>query len=602
MASGGRISAKTISEVSERADILAIAGEYTSIEKRSGRYWGCCPFHNEKTPSFEVNPDRNLYHCFGCGAGGGVIGFVQEMEKISFADTVRLLAKKCGVEVVYEHGFLPDAEQENTANQNDCLALYTRIASTYHYFLVSHESGKAALDYILSRGITLETIERFCIGYASADRFWLKKFLLSKHYSPEFLGESGLFSKKYPDIAFFSDRLMFPIFDKQGQIVAFGGRLLGGEGPKYLNSSDLPQFKKGETLYGFNFAKNEIRKTKSVIICEGYMDVLAYHQCGFSNALAPLGTALTQEHVRFLSRFADTVYTSFDSDEAGRKATEKTILLCRSSGLTVKVIEITGGKDPAEVMQQEAGVENLTKMVKCAIIDSDYFLSELKKKYPVDVPEGKARAAMDFFLYVDALKSDIQKSSSLDMLCQALDLHPDAVKHDYTHRVPVKMRATQGALPNGKIRLNAELRTVLSVIEKFDFFEKLRSSVSANDFEDAVARDVFIVLEDCFRKGYTSENEILAQFENKSIQQMITQSITSGEYQDFTAQMIEESASRIHKKALAKKRDKIMNQIRQLNVHTSAEQNVLNELLSEKKSLDWELQKKQADYSETAAP
>ena len=296
--------------------------------------------------------------------------------------------------------------------------------------LTQTEGGKFALDYICKRGITAETIEKFKLGYSPADRKWLRKFLESKNYTKDFLDNSGLFSKKYPEFAFFSDRLMFPIFDRKGDVVAMGGRFLRGDAsksPKYLNSGDLIQYHKGETLYAFNFARQAVREKKAVIFCEGYMDCIAYHQCGIEWAVAPLGTALTEEQVRMVKPFVETVYLSFDADGAGQNATKRAILMCRRMDITVKVIRLHGGKDPAEIMLN-FGADYLTNDVNNAIIDNDYLLSKLQEVFPKDTPEGKTKASLAFFAYIDALQSDVQKQACLDQLCQVYGIEKEAVR------------------------------------------------------------------------------------------------------------------------------------------------------------------------------
>ena len=318
----GLISQQTIESVQNVSDIVAVVGEYTKLERRSGNdWWGCCPFHNEKTASFHVDGDKKFYYCFGCHAGGDIIKFMMEMEKISYTDAVRSLAKRAVIEVVYADGQLPE-HSRNDDLKDSYIDLYERTATLFHYLLTQTDGGKPALAYITGRGLTLDIINKFKLGYAPTNRRWLKTFLLKKNFSEDFLNNSGLFSKKYPDISFFSDRLMFPIFNRRGQCVALGGRILNGEGPKYLNSGDLIQYKKGETLYAFNFAKNAIREEKKVIFCEGYMDCIAYHQCGITYAVAPLGTALTEDQLKIVHGFADTVLLSFDSDGAGQNATQ----------------------------------------------------------------------------------------------------------------------------------------------------------------------------------------------------------------------------------------------------------------------------------------
>ena len=491
------ISQDTIEAVHNTSDIVSIVGEYTKLTKRSGNdWWGCCPFHNEKTASFHVDGDKKFYYCFGCHAGGDVIKFVTETEKISYADAVRSLAKRAGIEVTYSGGDIPERPKEEGI-KDLYIDLYERTASLFHYLLTQTPAGKDALSYITGRGITAETIAAFKLGYAPADRSWLKKFLRGKNFSDEFLAESGLFSKNYPDTAFFSDRLMFPIFNRRGQCCAFGGRLLHGDGPKYLNSGDLIQYKKGETLYAFNFAKNKIREEKKVIFCEGYMDCIAYHQCGISYAVAPLGTALTEDQLRIVRGFADTILLSFDSDKAGEAATVRAIIMCRSFDFTVKIIKLSEGKDPAEIMTSY-GADALTNDVNNAILDSDFLLSKLGSDFAVDTPEGKTKASLEFFRYVDALRSDIQKESCLEQLCQAFNLKPEAVKRDFVNREQARDRLkNRQQSPTGRqnsdISLNAELRTVLAVIAELDLYTVMRAEIAVDDFEDPLAKKLFII-------------------------------------------------------------------------------------------------------------
>ena len=396
----GYLSDDTVDAVLSATDIVSVVGEYTRLERRGGNdWWGCCPFHGEKTPSFHVDGDNKFFHCFGCHKGGNVITFVMEMEKTGFVDVVTSLAKRGGIEVRFKDGQRPPADYNRSDEIEQYIELYERTASMFHYILLETEQGRSALDYITGRGITPEIIRKFRLGYSPADRRWLKTFLRKKNFSDDFLAKSGLFSRKYPDVAFFSDRLMFPIFNRNGKVVAFGGRILhpqGADDRKYLNSGDLVQFRKKETLFAMNFAKKAMRETKSVIFCEGYMDCIAYHQCGIEYAVAPLGTALTDEQVRMIRGFVETVYLSFDSDEAGQNATLRAILMCRRQNLTVKVIRLRGGKDPAEIMLN-FGKETLTAQVKNAILDSDYLLTRLGEKYPVDIPEGKPRQPWNIF-------------------------------------------------------------------------------------------------------------------------------------------------------------------------------------------------------------
>ena len=444
----------------------------------------------------------------------------------------------------------------------------------------------------------METITKFKLGYAPADRRWLKDFLRKKNFSDDFLAKSGLFSRNYPDTAFFSDRLMFPIFDRRGQCVAMGGRLLRGEGPKYLNSGDLIQYQKGETLYAFNFAKNAIRQEKKVIFCEGYMDCIAYHQCGIEYAVAPLGTALTEDQVKLIQGFVDTVLLSFDSDGAGQKATWKAILMCRRHGLTVKVIRLKGGKDPAEIMVN-FGVENLTSDVNNAILDSDYLLDFLAHSYPVDTPEGKTKACLAFFPYIDALQTEMQKESSLELLGQRFNLSPEAVRRDFYNRDRVRERleqrqtnAVQSSEKMPDIKLNAELRVILAVITDTNQFELMRRELTENDFEDNLAKELFIVLEECYRDGDVSFSAVLSHCESENVQQMITRAVASGEFSTNTTQMVSDGIALIKRNSLERQRNSLVNRIRMLAPSSAEDMTALNELLAQKMDIDTKLNKK----------
>ena len=589
-----KISSSTIDEVNDRTDLVSLIGEYTRLERRGADWWGCCPFHNEKTPSFHVVPSRKMYHCFGCGQGGSAINFVMEVEKLGFMDAVVQLAKRAGVEVIYEGNNVIE-ENPLEKKKDEIFDLYSRTSGTYHYFLTETDMGKFAYDYLISRGVTQEIIKKFQLGYSPSDRTWLKKFLLSKNYSNEFLNESGLFSKKYPDISFFSDRLMFPIFNRKNQVVAFGGRLLHGEGPKYLNSGEMLQYKKGETLYAFNFAKESIRKEKTVIFCEGYMDVIAYHQAGITNAVAPLGTALTEDQVKIISSFVDTVYLSFDSDEAGQNATFKAILLCRKMDLPVKIIKLEGGKDPSEILNK-FGSQSLTNAINDAIIDSDFLLSVLATKYNIGTPDGRTQASLAFFPYVDSLSSDIQKDTCLEKLCQAYNLKPEAVKADFINRdkarsklrTPLTNSNEKAKLPE-KIVLNAEMRAMLAVIANVDYFSMMRANLSVDDFEDALAKDMFIALEECYREGSMNYDTFLSKCTDERVHSIVTQAVTSGEYSLNSQQMVEDCIWLIKKNILERKRDRLLIQIRQCQGNTLEDQQNLDLLLNEKMSIDLEL-------------
>lgn len=597
----GFISKETIDQVNNTTDIVSLVGEYTKLERRSGNdFWGCCPFHQEKTASFHVDGDKKFYYCFSCHASGSAVKFLMETEKVGFADAVTSLAKRSGIEIRYENGTGPkEREYDNTKDL--IIELYDRTASMFHYILMETPQGKEALEYLLKRGLNKEIIEKFRLGYAPQDRKWLKSFLRSKNFSDDFLEKSGLFSKKYPDISFFSDRVMCPIFNRQGQTVAFSGRILHSNGPddrKYLNTGEMVQYKKRETLYGFNFAKNAIRNSKSVIFCEGNMDVIAYHQAGIEYAVATCGTALTEDHLKMVKGFAETILLSFDSDSAGQKATFKSIIMCRNAGFSVKIIQLKGGKDPSEILQK-FGKENLTNQVDNSIIDCDYLLNKLGELYPVGTPEGKTKAALAFFTYVDSLQTNTQKVSSLEQLCQVFQLNPEAVKKDFVDRNQARERINNNKLRqpvvpqenNPDIKLNAEIRGILAVVSNPEQFSVLSSQINENDFTDQTALLIFKILESCSREGTLSFPEILNRCQNSNLTRLLTESISSGVYKpENAAQVVSDYIKYLKMNSLEVRRNNLNARISNFRPVTEEDKNLLKQMISEKMNLDAQAQ------------
>lgn len=587
----GFISSETIDAVVNSADIVSVIGEYTKLSARgNGDFWGCCPFHGEKTASFHVDSEKKFYHCFGCGAGGNVVKFIEEQEKMSFPDAVEFLAKRFGIPIKYDSS--GSAKPDPILKiREEYIELYERTASMFHYLLTETEQGKFALKYITDRGLSMETIKKFKLGYSPADRTWLKNFLLKKNFSNEFLEKSGLFSKNYPNISFFSNRLMFPIFNRQGQVVALGGRQLdkNPNSPKYLNSGDLVQYKKGETLYAFNFAKKSVKENRKVIFCEGYMDCIAYHQCGIEFAVAPLGTSLTEEQIKIIRPFVDEVLLSFDADGAGQKATLRAILMLRKAGLVVRVIRIEGGKDPAELMQN-FGEKILTNAVSGAIIDSDFLLSKLGKEYPIDTPEGKTRAALEYFPYLDALQSDILKESCLVQLCEAFNLKPEAVKRDFVNREQARQRLENRQPKNNpvqkKIKLNAELRSLLAIIADLEKYTLVRNELTPDDFEDPSAKKLFVMIEECFKENSLSFTTLLNHCEDENLSNLITRAVSLGEFRDNTESAVKDSVMLLKSRSIERQREKLMEQIRSFNCLTEDDKAEFQKLLSKKIELD----------------
>lgn len=602
----GRISKDTINQIHNQTDIVSLVGETTKLERRSGNdFWGCCPFHSEKTPSFHVDGDKKMFYCFSCHKSGNAVGFVMETQGLDYVETLHFLAKRAGITVQYDTGNFGNNEEYHYDDTKDKLIeLYDRTANMFHYILTETPEGKEALEYLLKRGLSMDIIRKFKLGYAPRDIKWLKKFLKSKNFSDDFLGQSRLFSQKYPDISFFNDRVMYPIFNRHGQTVAFSGRILHSKDPatdrKYMNTPEMVQYKKRETLYAFNFAKNAIRQSKSIIFCEGNMDVIAYHQAGIEYAVATCGTALTEDHLKMIRGLCETVILAFDSDKAGEEATEKSILLCRQLNFTVKILRLKGGKDASEILQNsgDKGSENLTNQVANCILDSDYLLNRLGELYPLDTPEGKAKACYRFFPYIDSLQSFSHKESCLDQLCQKLNLSPEAVRKDFENRdqklvqkiTPVNRQVNTQTAKAPEVQMNAELRGVLAVVCNLKYFSEVQANVSSNDLQNPAAREIYNILEECNKEGCLSLHLILDRMQANPLISVITSAVTSEAYDGEAASLLVQDFIKLVKKnALGNRINEIQCQIRSFIPVSDEDKQLQNALITEKLKLEKEI-------------
>ena len=609
------ISKSTIQEVNNRLDAIAVVGDYLRLEQKSGRWWGRCPFHaggQEKTPSFKVDPDLKMYHCFGCGKGGSVIGFVMEMDKLSYPEAIKSLARKIGVELVYEEGGAEEVEHDSSAKE-ELFELYRRTTVTFQHFLHEKLEGRAAFDYIQERGISSDMIERFKLGFAPSDRDFLHKFLRQKGYSDDFLEKSGLFSSRYKTIPLFSGRLMFPITDKQGRIVAFGGRAMpgaknsdGSEPPKYINSPETEVYKKGQTLFAIDQAKAQIRQSKCAYLAEGYMDVIALHNAGITNAVAPLGTAFTDEQAKWLGLWAEKIILVFDTDEAGQKAAYKAIISCRKNGRSCALVQIQEGlqreaegeilsnlKDPADILQK-FGPEILKKIMNYAINDFEYLLSRSKSQYAA----GKGdlnRAAAFMFPFLDALDSEVDRDDSITRIADTYKIERSAVQKDYldwktgNYSRNVKDKQT-GASVDQQIRRNSELGLLADVAINMELYPEFRAAVEIRDIDDLRAKEIFIALEECYKHDESGTDFLLARISDSALRNFIADRGTSQEYKGNPRRIMEDGINKIRIKILEKRLTEINAQLRESERNQGVVVDI-DELLTEKKFIDSQIRK-----------
>lgn len=579
-----RIPDHVIDAINQSLNIVDIVSQYVTLKPSGGRYVGLCPFHQEKTPSFSVTPERNLFYCFGCHKGGNIFTFVMEMEKVSFSEAVELLAKKAGVSI--EIGERGEGDKERDA----LLSLYEGVARSFNYILINTPQGGHARTYLEKRGITSESIANFQIGYAPADRYWLKRFLLKKNFSEQILEKSGLFSKKYPDISFFSERIMFPIHNGSGRIVAFGGRSLSEGGPKYINSPETPIFRKGDGLFGLKQALNDIKHTGEFIIVEGYVDVIAMHQAGIRNVVAPLGTAFTEQQAFVLKRLADKGILLFDGDAAGIQATKRAVPILEKVGIGSRVIPLPDEDDPADILQKR-GPEALHILLKYPINSFEYLVKLAIASNDIRTPEGKEAVIRELFPYIEGIESEVKQESCLKIVSEALQLESRAVYDDFRRRkVSSVTVAEESRRSSGLRKLSTDLFLMTALVAHGEMFPYVRSMLTPDDFADDAARYLFILLEDCYRREELNLQKILQKIEDEGVKALLLERLSSGEFDVNQDKLIKDSVLRMKQRSLEKKRQSVLKALAKQEKEMANSEEMRN-LISEKMYLDEELSK-----------
>lgn len=416
-----------LQELKARCNIEDVISQYVSLKRAGSNLVGCCPFHSERTPSFTVFRNAENFYCFGCGAGGDVITFVMKMENVDYMTAIEHLAARAGLTVPDDGRSTPKVNKDRYFEMN-------KLAARFFYDSLIDPKNAHALSYITNRGLSIQTIKRFGIGYADTSWDSLTGYLMSKGFEKEELRQgflAGVSQKTGNLFDYFRNRIMFPIFDLSGNVIAFGGRIIGDGEPKYLNSSDTPVFKKSRNLYALNHAKNNT--DSSLILCEGYMDVVALQQAGFVNAVATLGTALTSEQTRIISRYAQTVYLCYDSDDAGQRATKRAIDMLGEVGLKVKVVKVEGAKDPDEYIKKY-GKSSFDKLLHSSDGHIEYALSNISSKYDLSVPEQKLSFVSDACTMLSGVYSEIEREIFIQKISERSGISADIIRTEVKKR------------------------------------------------------------------------------------------------------------------------------------------------------------------------
>ena len=423
-------------ELVARSDIVDVVSDYVTLTPKGGSYWGLCPFHGEKTPSFHVLPDRQLYHCFGCGKGGGVVSFVMEMENLPFLDALRLLAKRAGME--FPEG---DLDESSRRKRNRLLNLNKEAARFFHSQLHS-PVGQPGLDYLQRRGLSKGIMTRFGLGFAPDSWDSLIRAMAQKGYEKRDLLDAGLAVSNQKGSIYdrFRNRVMFPIIDLRGDVIGFGGRVLGEGTPKYLNSPDTPVFNKSRNLFALNLAKNT--KLGRIVLTEGYMDTISLYQAGFDCAVASLGTSLTADHAKLLSRFTKEVVICYDADSAGVQAANRAIPMLEKTGLKVKVLRVTGAKDPDEFLRS-FGRDAFARLLDQSENYVEYNLRQLQSGYDLTDPLQKAEFARAGAELLASLDSPVEREVYAGQLSEMTGVGKAALLQEIQRVQDQRLRAAK---------------------------------------------------------------------------------------------------------------------------------------------------------------
>lgn len=508
-------SDELIEEVRSKNDIVDVISSYVKLQKKGSSYFGLCPFHNEKSPSFSVSRQKQMYYCFGCGAGGNVFTFLMEYENYSFLEALKYLADRAGVELPRQE---LSKEARERADTKAILLEINKAAARYFYIQLKERQGERALAYLKGRQLGDDTIRAFGLGYANKYSDDLYRYLKGQGYQDDMIAKAGLITvdEKHGAHDKFWNRVMFPIMDANSRVIGFGGRVMGDGKPKYLNSPETMIFDKSRNLYGLNRARSS--RKSYFLLCEGYMDVISLHQAGFTNAVASLGTALTQGHASLIKRYVKEVYLTYDSDEAGTKAALRAIPILREAGISAKVIRMEPYKDPDEFIKN-LGKEAFEDRIREARNGFLFGVEVLERDYDLTSPEGKTDFLKEVARRLGEFEEDIERNNYIEAVAGRYHVGYEelrklvvrtAVQNGLAQPVkrpekPVKEKKEDGILTSQKILLTW-------MIEEPQVFHQISSYIIPEDFTGEIYRKVAELLYQQYEEGEANPARILDRF------------------------------------------------------------------------------------------
>ncbi len=516
-----------IEEVRQRNDIVDVIGNYVKLKRKGSSYFGLCPFHNEKTGSFSVSPNKQMYYCFGCGAGGNVFTFLMQYENYSFAEAMEFLAERSGMTLPKQE---MTAEQKARASERERLLEVNKEAAKYFYTLLRSPRGERAMEYFTKRQLTQDTMRKFGLGYSDQYSNDLYTYLRKKGYSDEILMGAGLITIKESRGAYdkFWNRAMFPIMDVHNKVIGFGGRVMGDGEPKYLNSPETKVFDKSRNLYGLNFARTS--KRDFLLLCEGYMDVISLHQAGFDNAVASLGTSLTSGHANLLKRYTKDVYLTYDSDGAGVKAALRAIPILKEVGIRTKVVNMQPYKDPDEFMKG-LGPEAYEERIKNAENSFMFEIRILERDFDLDDPEGKTNFFSEVATRLLEFREELERNNYIEAVAKKYNIGFDDLKQLVVNRAiklggykkPVQMKDGRNSKKKKEDGMQQSQKLMLTwLIEDTRLFSVVSSYISPVDFTEGLYHQVAeIVFKQYEEEGAVNAAKIISMFENEDEQREV---------------------------------------------------------------------------------
>ncbi|MFA5569829.1 MAG: DNA primase [Sphaerochaetaceae bacterium] len=583
-----KISDNVIEEIKRRISLEDVVSRYLNLTKKGDRYWGLCPFHDEKTPSFTVHAEKGFFHCFGCNKSGSIFDFIMEMEHLTFVESVERLAKEAGVTLTQES----ESDRKRRSEVESLRLLYDRIAASFHYILLHSDSARHAREYIQKRHVSKEMQERYLLGYAPDDPFWLYSFLISKEYSPQLLEQSGLFTKKNKEYPLFRNRLMFPIRNAQGQVVAFGGRDLSfSSNAKYINTPETALYKKREMLYGLYESLSEIKKEGKAVLCEGNFDVIALAQSGVVGAVAPLGTAFTVDQGKLLKRYCDHLTFLFDDDEAGQRALAKSALIAEQQGFENSVIVLDDAKDPSEMLSQKGEKELFTATERRKSLFHHLVHSAINR-YDSSQATGKLQIFTELRPFLEATESEIVRQSYFRDLASYLQVDVSVLLYDYqqqqkpVHSIHKGEDEKRRFTHIRKVKQSTDLYMMLTLINNRSLFSSYRNRIRIEHMVDEQAIELFTILEDVLRENPTISDELLLHYiSDVDVRELVAKSFQMPEFTLEAERTLNDALRNIEVRELEKVRKRV-EQLLSIAEKEGGKQLEVTDLLFEKKTLD----------------